>query len=90
VQVLAINKLGKPQGLHIAFTHFNPRGHTLHVYDLRGHQGRLTDLDADYDGVLMPSPARRLPGPRVTGRITGNAVTYTMPPYSVVVLAITS
>jgi hypothetical protein len=90
VQVLAINKLGKPQRLHIAFTHFDPRGHTLHVYDVRGNQGRLTDLDADYDGVLMPSPARRLPGPRVTGRITGNAVTYTMPPYSVVVLAITS
>ena len=89
VQMLAINMLGEPRRLHIAFTHFDPRGHTLHVYDLQGHQGRLTDLDADYDGVLMPSPARPLPGPRVTARLTGTSVTYTMPRYSVAVLAIT-
>lgn len=90
VQALAINKAGQPRALRIAYRGFNPRGHRLRVYTLRGLAGAPADRQVSYNGALMPAPARRLPGPRALGRVRGNAVAYTIAPYAAVVLDVSA
>jgi len=86
VQVLAINKTGQPRALRIVYQGFNPRGHRLRAYTLRGLTGSVADRLASYDGATMPTPLRRLPSPRALGRVAGAALAYTLPPYAAVVL----
>ena len=86
VQVMAINKTGAPQPVEIGYQGFNPQGGMLHAYTLSGATGALSDLDVSYDGVSNPSPQQPLPGPALTQAITGSAVSYTLPAYSLVVL----
>jgi len=90
VQILAVNKSGVPRAVAIGFDGFNPRGRAMCVYELRGRAGGVEARTADYNGVPMPTPARALPGPRSAGRVRGSEVTYTLAPYSAVVLDVSA
>ena len=86
VQVMAINKTAQTQPLQVSYQGFNPQGGTLNVYDLTGAAGNLSDLDANYNGVSMPSPQQPLPGAHTSQTVPSNTLTYTLPAYSIVVL----
>ncbi len=88
-QVLAINKRSTPGMVQITFNGASAAGHHLTVYSLGPAHGSVADLDARYDGALMPSPQRRpLPRGRDGGRIAGRTLSYTVPGYTAVVLAV--
>lgn len=86
VTVLVINKQRQARAVRLALDGATPNGHHLRVYSLQGVTGRVTDLEAVYDGVRMPSPQRPLPGPKDLGIVHGNEIVYTLPAYSTVVL----
>ncbi|HZU14547.1 MAG TPA: hypothetical protein VFB58_17045 [Chloroflexota bacterium] len=86
IRVLLVNKRPTAHHVVIELQRRSPAGHRLHIYRLSGAAGSVSDLDAIYDGVRMPSPQHRLPGPINGGVVHGNRLTYTIAPYSAVVL----
>ncbi len=91
VTLLAINKLKAPRTIQVTFKGYNPRGKIVRVYDLRPLKGNgVTSLDALYDGAKTPNPTRRLPGPRIIGRVSGASFAYTLPAYSATVFELAS
>lgn len=86
VQTLVINKQHVPRTVRLSLDGATPNGHRLRVYTLQGAAGGITDLDAIYDGVRMPSPQRPLPGPTDAGIVHGDTIVYRIPAYSAVVL----
>jgi hypothetical protein len=86
IQVLLINKLPTAHTVRLALEGTTAKGRHLYVYSLRGVTNAVNDLDAVYDGVRMPSPQTRLPGPRDAGRIQADGVVATVPAYSATVL----
>lgn len=90
VQVLLINKQPRPRKTMIDVRGMRSRGDRLSIYSLRGASGGVSDLDAIYNGVSMPSPEQRLPGAAKTRIVRGNTLWYSVPGYSAVVLALTA
>src|SRR5579883_2818585 len=88
LQVLAINKLSTPHTVQIALNGATPAGHHLHVYSLGPTTNNVSDLDATYNGVVMPSPQQPLPPPQDGGTVSGDTLSYEVPGYTAVVLDI--
>lgn len=88
LQVLMINKRAVARPVRIELQGATPAGHVLHVYSLKGVDGTVGTANAVYDGVKMPSPQHRLPGPIQLGTVHGSSISYTVPGYSAVILAL--
>lgn len=88
VQVLLINKHPTARTVQLRFQRATPAGRQLQAYSLRSTDGNVDGLNANYDGVTMPSPQQRLPGPQNMGIVHGSTISYKVPGYSAVVLSL--
>jgi hypothetical protein len=85
---MAINKTNSAHQVQFALSGLSLTGQHLQVASVIPQHGGVFDQDAYYNGGLDPSAQQPLPGPVDGGTITGDALTYSVPAYSAVVLSV--